>query len=393
MAASSRWKKPCRKISNPPPPIGAGAPRKASRGRSARRPNGSGTTSKRDPVANMRRSRSASLSTSLSKRGDTSWIDASRRRSRAVRHAAPMWLAVASFASPLTKLHLRFRAIRRLSSAMRIVDVCAFYTPAGGGVRTYVDAKLRAAARFGHESRGHCSWRARRGGSARSRRVPRHHPLAASCRSTAAMAISTTRKRFTACSTHGGRTMSKRLRPGRARRWSAAGRAMPPARWSCIRTRLAAYAYRWLGGLPRSRRSIAGSAGSGATCAASATCSTRWYAPIRSLPSACAGRSRPMPRRSRWASKAAFSLPRLRSPEIRAAALETLGLDADATIAGRRRALVRREALGHGDPRGRATSRASASDRADARRRRAEAPQAREPCRRRARVAVLPRLV
>jgi alpha-1,6-mannosyltransferase len=34
---------------------------------------------------------------------------------------------------------------------MRIVDVCAFYTPAGGGVRTYVEAKLNAAARFGHE--------------------------------------------------------------------------------------------------------------------------------------------------------------------------------------------------------------------------------------------------
>ena len=34
---------------------------------------------------------------------------------------------------------------------MRIVDVCAFYAPCGGGVRTYVDAKLRAAARFGHE--------------------------------------------------------------------------------------------------------------------------------------------------------------------------------------------------------------------------------------------------
>jgi alpha-1,6-mannosyltransferase len=34
---------------------------------------------------------------------------------------------------------------------MRIVDVCAFYTPAGGGVRTYVEAKLKAAARFGHE--------------------------------------------------------------------------------------------------------------------------------------------------------------------------------------------------------------------------------------------------
>jgi alpha-1,6-mannosyltransferase len=34
---------------------------------------------------------------------------------------------------------------------MRIADVCAFYTPAGGGVRTYVEAKLRAAARFGQE--------------------------------------------------------------------------------------------------------------------------------------------------------------------------------------------------------------------------------------------------
>lgn len=34
---------------------------------------------------------------------------------------------------------------------MRIVDVCAFYSPWGGGVRTYVDAKLRSAARLGHE--------------------------------------------------------------------------------------------------------------------------------------------------------------------------------------------------------------------------------------------------
>jgi alpha-1,6-mannosyltransferase len=34
---------------------------------------------------------------------------------------------------------------------MRIVDICAFYSPAGGGVRTYVEAKLRAASRFGHE--------------------------------------------------------------------------------------------------------------------------------------------------------------------------------------------------------------------------------------------------
>ena len=34
---------------------------------------------------------------------------------------------------------------------MRIVDVSAFYAPGGGGVRTYVDAKFKAAARLGHE--------------------------------------------------------------------------------------------------------------------------------------------------------------------------------------------------------------------------------------------------
>ena len=34
---------------------------------------------------------------------------------------------------------------------MRIVDVCAFYAPEGGGVRTYVDRKLSAAPAAGHE--------------------------------------------------------------------------------------------------------------------------------------------------------------------------------------------------------------------------------------------------
>lgn len=34
---------------------------------------------------------------------------------------------------------------------MRIVDVCAFYTPRGGGVKTYIDRKLASAARTGHE--------------------------------------------------------------------------------------------------------------------------------------------------------------------------------------------------------------------------------------------------
>lgn len=34
---------------------------------------------------------------------------------------------------------------------MRIVDVCAFYAPQGGGVKTYVERKLRAARDEGHE--------------------------------------------------------------------------------------------------------------------------------------------------------------------------------------------------------------------------------------------------
>lgn len=34
---------------------------------------------------------------------------------------------------------------------MRIADVCAFYTPQGGGVRTYIERKLRSAPALGHE--------------------------------------------------------------------------------------------------------------------------------------------------------------------------------------------------------------------------------------------------
>ena len=34
---------------------------------------------------------------------------------------------------------------------MKIVDVCAFYGPRSGGVRTYVDRKLEAAQAHGHE--------------------------------------------------------------------------------------------------------------------------------------------------------------------------------------------------------------------------------------------------
>lgn len=34
---------------------------------------------------------------------------------------------------------------------MKIVDVCAFYTPHGGGVRTYAEQKLRIASEMGHQ--------------------------------------------------------------------------------------------------------------------------------------------------------------------------------------------------------------------------------------------------
>lgn len=34
---------------------------------------------------------------------------------------------------------------------MRVVDVAEFYSPTGGGVRTYIDRKLEAAAQLGHE--------------------------------------------------------------------------------------------------------------------------------------------------------------------------------------------------------------------------------------------------
>lgn len=34
---------------------------------------------------------------------------------------------------------------------MKIVDVCAFYSPQGGGVRTYIEQKLRIGPQLGHE--------------------------------------------------------------------------------------------------------------------------------------------------------------------------------------------------------------------------------------------------
>lgn len=55
------------------------------------------------------------------------------------------------FRQSIKKASLELNGVSRSLAIMRLIDVCAFYTPAGGGVRTYVDAKLKAAARFGHE--------------------------------------------------------------------------------------------------------------------------------------------------------------------------------------------------------------------------------------------------
>lgn len=47
--------------------------------------------------------------------------------------------------------HLRFSFAHAHPGRMRIVDVSAFYTPHGGGVRTYVERKLRTLPQMGHE--------------------------------------------------------------------------------------------------------------------------------------------------------------------------------------------------------------------------------------------------
>jgi alpha-1,6-mannosyltransferase len=58
---------------------------------------------------------------------------------------------------------------------VKIVDVCAFYAPKGGGVRTYIDRKLAAAPAFGHEltviAPGPCDGIERRGPGASIRWV------------------------------------------------------------------------------------------------------------------------------------------------------------------------------------------------------------------------------
>jgi alpha-1,6-mannosyltransferase len=131
---------------------------------------------------------------------------------------------------------------------MRIVDVCAFYTQSGGGVRTYIEAKLKAASRLGHElivlAPGQYHEVIRRGDGAAIVTIPAPRlPL-------------DRRYRYFNDQTAVHKALDE-WRPDHVEAsspWSSAGMV---GRWQGAATRslvmhcdpLAAYAYRWLGGI------------------------------------------------------------------------------------------------------------------------------------------------
>jgi alpha-1,6-mannosyltransferase len=214
---------------------------------------------------------------------------------------------------------------------MRIVDVCAFYTPAGGGVRTYVEAKLRAAARFGHEviviAPGEHHDVAKRGPGAVLVTIPAPR-----------LPVDRRYRYF-----DDERMLHQVLdawQPDHVEASSPWSSATMVGRWQGAASRslvmhsdpLAAYAYRWLGGI------------------APTPVIDRWFGwfwrHLRGLSRmfdvvVCAnsqlterlrsggidnGETVPM-----GVEPGIFS-PKLRSPEVRAAALETLGLDPPAVL-------------------------------------------------------------
>jgi alpha-1,6-mannosyltransferase len=131
---------------------------------------------------------------------------------------------------------------------MRIVDVCAFYTPHGGGVRTYVEAKLRSAEAFGHEmivlAPGERSEIVKRGPAAFIMTIP-----------SPALPVDRRYRYF-----HDEMALHRALdalRPDHVEVSSPWSSATMVGRWQGSATRslvmhsdpVAAYAYRWLGGL------------------------------------------------------------------------------------------------------------------------------------------------
>ena len=148
-------------------------------------------------------------------------------------------------------------------------------------MRTYVEAKLRAAAQFGHEmiviAPGERHEVIRRGPDAILVTIP-----------SPKMPVDKRYRYFDdEAAVHAALDAWQPDHVEASSPWSSATMV---GRWQGAASRslvmhadpLAAYAYRWLGGFASTGRSTAGSAGSGAICAVSAGCTTRWCAPMRS---------------------------------------------------------------------------------------------------------------
>jgi alpha-1,6-mannosyltransferase len=214
---------------------------------------------------------------------------------------------------------------------MRIVDVCAFYAPSGGGVRTYVNAKLRAAARFGHEviviAPGKRRETIHRGPGAVLVTIP--SPL---------LPVDRRYRYF-----NDERALHAELdawRPDHVEASSPWSSATMVGRWQGSAARslvmhadpLAAYAYRWLGGLASTQtidrwfdgfwRHLRGlGAMYDLVVCSNAQLTGR-------LHSGGIANSETLP----MGVEAGLFTPRLRSPEVRTAALQALGLDPSAIL-------------------------------------------------------------
>ena len=214
---------------------------------------------------------------------------------------------------------------------MRIVDVCAFYTPSGGGVRTYIDAKLRAAARFGHEiivvAPGEYKHVEQRGPGALLVTLP-----------SPKLPVDQRYRYFNdQAALHEALDL---WRPDHVEASSPWSSATMVGRWQGAATRslvmhadpLAAYAYRWLGGIARTDtidrwfgRFWRHLRGLGDMFDA-VVCANSHLAERLRLGGLTNAETIPM-----GVERGIFS-PRLRSSELRAAALETLGLGPDGLL-------------------------------------------------------------
>ena len=224
-----------------------------------------------------------------------------------------------------------FTASDRFLRPMRIVDVSAFYSPFGGGVRTYVEAKLRAAARFGHEviviAPGQAHEVTRRGPGAVLVTIP-----------SPTLPLDRRYRYF-----DDERLLHATLdswQPDHVEASSPWSSATMVGRWQGSATRslvmhadpLAAYAYRWLGGL--------------APIEAIDRCFSRFWRHLRGLGQMfdtviCANRQLTCrlagngianSETIRMGVEAGLFSPTLRSAELRRTALSTLGLDSDGLL-------------------------------------------------------------